>query len=197
MLIRTYGLLGIIGLMIHWLLTKARFPSARLVRFPIHIRGRSHMRLGAGLTTGRHCRLDAFPLAANGPVLFIGKNVQLNDSVHIGAAERVEIGNDVLIASRVFITDHSHGSYDTPDARSAPDVPPAERPIVAKPVVIGDRVWLGEQVMVLPGVSIGAGAIVGANSVVTRDVAPDTIVAGNPAREIRRYSKETGEWARI
>ncbi len=191
---KTYGFLGLISLASHWLLTRLRFPGARLVRFPIYVRGRHAMRFGARFTTGRHVRLDAFPLRSAGPVLVIGADVQLNDSVHIGAVELVEIGDNTLIASRVFITDHSHGSYGSPDPASYPEAPPAQRPIVARPVRIGRNVWLGEQVCVLPGVTIGDGAIVGANAVVTRDVPPYTIVAGNPARVIKAFDRETGLW---
>lgn len=51
-------------------------------------------------------------------------------------------------------------------------------------VIIGDRVWIGYRAIILPGVKIGSGAVIGAGSVVTKDVAPFTIVAGNPARKI-------------
>ncbi|WP_407887025.1 Vat family streptogramin A O-acetyltransferase [Levilactobacillus sp. N40-8-2] len=51
--------------------------------------------------------------------------------------------------------------------------------------VVGNDVWLGQNVTVLPGITIGDGAIVGANSVVTKDVAPYTIIGGNPATLIR------------
>lgn len=195
-MLRIYGFVGSIGLAINWLLTRFYFPNARLVRFPIYIRGRYAMQFGPRLTTGRHVRLDAFPLKHGKPVLMIGADVQLNDSVHIGAAELVEIGDHVLIASRVFITDHSHGEYSQFDASSFPETIPARRPIVAHPVRIGNNVWLGEQVCVLPGVTIGDGTIVGANAVVTRDIPPNSIVAGNPARVIKTFNREVELWQR-
>ena len=60
--------------------------------------------------------------------------------------------------------------------------------------VVGNDVWIGERATVLPGVSIGDGAIVGSLAVVSRDVEPYTVVAGNPAREVRRrFDQETVE----
>lgn len=55
----------------------------------------------------------------------------------------------------------------------------------ARPITIGNNVWIGGNATILPGVSIGDNAVVGAGSVVTRDVAPNTVVAGNPAKVIR------------
>ena len=155
------------------------------------------MLLGDGLTTGVNVRLDAFAPTGSQPVLRIGRHVQLNDAVHIGAVERVEIGDHTLIASRVFISDHNHGIYNERDIGSNPTVPPVERPLVSKPVKIGCNVWIGEQVCILPGVTIGDGAIVGAGSIVTKDVPARSIVVGNPAKVIRMFDEEIGEWVRI
>lgn len=196
-IIKTYGLLGLVRLGKNWLLTRILFPRARLVRFPIYIRGRSLMKLGDGLTTGVNVRLDAFASRDSPPVLHIGRYVQINDSVHIGAIEKVVIGDYTLIASRVFISDHNHGNYQVQNAASAPEIPPADRPLSSRPVHIGRNVWLGEQVCILPGVTIGDGAIVGANSVVTRDIPPNSISAGNPARVIRVFDASTQTWKRI
>lgn len=195
-ILRVYGFWGILRLVKNWLLTRLFFPEARLVRFPVYVRGRSAMNLGKGLTTGVNVRLDAYSLVGKEPVLKFGNNVQINDYVHIGAIQQVMIGDNTLIASRVFISDHNHGRYDELDVCSVPSVPPADRPLSSKPVFIGKNVWLGEQVCILPGVTVGDGSIVGANSVVTRDLPPNTIAAGNPARVIRVFDPSSSTWRR-
>ena len=60
--------------------------------------------------------------------------------------------------------------------------------IAHAPIVICDKAWIGFNVSILKGVTIGEGAVIGACSVVTRDVAPYTVVAGNPARSVRDLS---------
>ncbi len=176
-------------------------PSARLVRFPLDVRGKRCIDFGKNLTTGYHCRLETYPLSAsvenhNEKVLRFGSNVQINDFVHIAAAQKVEIGNNVLIASKVFISDICHGSYSE-GSQSAPDIPPKARPLSAKPVIIHDDVWIGELVSVLPGVEVGKGAIIGANSVVTKSVPEYCIVAGNPAKVIKKYDFESKQWIKV
>ena len=68
--------------------------------------------------------------------------------------------------------------------------PPLSELPIKGDTVIGNDVWIGQNATILPGVHIGDGAIIGANSVVGRDVPPYTIVAGNPAREIRKRFDE-------
>ena len=71
------------------------------IRFPFDLRGKKYIDPGAGLTTGVGCRLEAY---SNGPcVLRFGQNVQLNDHVHICAMREIEIGNHVLMASKIYI----------------------------------------------------------------------------------------------
>lgn len=195
-LIATYGFGGLIKLASNWFKTKIFYQEARLIRLPIFIRGRNSISWGRGFTTGVGVRLDAFG-GSNVKLLTIGERVQINDYVHISAIEHVYIGNDVLIASRVFITDHNHGRYDQKDEKSTPDTPPSERPLVSAPVIIEDRVWLGESVSVMPGVKIGQGSIVGAGAVVTHDLPPDSISIGIPARVIKRYDREKKEWLTV
>ncbi len=189
-----HGLLHLVWLSLSLFFTLLFFRGARLIRLPILVRGRKNIVFSSGLTTGYLVRLDAF-----GPpgCMRFGRDVQLNDFVHIGAVEKVEIGNNVLIASRVFIADHNHGRFDSNSDVDGPYEIPVNRPLQVKPVQIGDNVWIGESVCILPGVTIGDGAVVGAGAVVTRDIPPRCVAAGNPARVIRRYNETTHRWERL
>ncbi|RTY33712.1 acetyltransferase [Chlorobium phaeovibrioides] len=197
---RNFGLLGSIRLLISLISTRFVIRNARIIRYPIYLRGRAGMVFGKGLTTGRFNRLEVFDhhgssgLIRSQPRLFIGKNVQINDFNHIAAIEHVSIGDNTLIASRVFISDHNHGCFDGSAFEDGPDTPPEHRPLHAKPVHIGMNVWIGESVCVLPGVTVGDGAVIGAGAVVTRDVPPRCAVAGSPARVIRGCDYAIHEW---
>jgi lipopolysaccharide O-acetyltransferase len=129
--------------------------------------------------------------------LLVFKNdVQINDFVHIVALERIVIGNNVLIASKVFISDSNHGSYSG-EAQSHPDQNPIERKLSNSPIEIEDNVWLGEFVSVLQGVTIGRGSIIGSMSVVTKDIPPYCIAVGSPARVIKTYNFKTAKWESV
>ena len=172
--------------------TKLFFKQARLIRRPVYIRGREHLDGAEGLTTGYNCRFD---LAGEGKTLTIGRNCQFGDNTHIVAHKSVRIGNDVLLASKIFISDTSHGEYNGAEQVS-PYSLPRDRALMSMPVEIGDRVWLGENVVVLAGVKIGEGCIVGANSVVTKEIPPNSIAAGIPARVIKKWNEEEKSWIR-
>jgi len=191
------NLWGLVRLVRDKIFTLIFFPHCRLIRTAVYIRGRRYLRFGKGFTTGVNARIDAFPdRPGNAVLLKIGDHVQLNDYVHIAAIERIEIGNHVLIASKVFISDHNHGSYSG-DVQSSPLEPPAKRPLFAKPVVIEDNVWIGEMVTILPGVTIGAGSVIGAMSVVTKSVPPNSIAVGMPAQVIKRFNPKTSVWEKV
>lgn len=196
-LLARYGCIGLLRLARDILFTRIFFSGARIIRWPWHVRGMPHIRIGSGFTAGTGLRLDAFPDRESCVCISIGERVEVNDHVHIGAVESVTIGDDVLIASRVFITDHDHGCYGGDIPHSRPETRPADRDLVVSPVSIGNRAWLGEGVTVLPGVTIGAGAVIGANAVVTRDVPENCLAVGAPARVIKRYDSATNRWIRI
>ncbi|MEP7098983.1 MAG: hypothetical protein ABI781_00645 [Burkholderiales bacterium] len=138
--------------------------------------------IGSGFSSGRALWLESVEGKGR---LTIGANVNVSDNVHIGCFNRIEIGDGVLIGSKVLINDHSHGRIDRQDGIGESDKPPNLRAVHSKgPIKIGRSVWIGDGVCVLAGVTIGDGAIVGANSVVLGDIPPGTIWAGTPARQL-------------
>lgn len=192
---KKYGLLEGINLFLNLLKTKLLFPKARLIRFPIDIRGKRYIEINNGFTTGVGCRVEAYPKVENVKVIKIGKNVQINDYVHITGIESVEIEDNVLIASKVYISDCSHGSYSGLN-HSLPNGIVKDRPLYSKRVLIKKNAWLGENVAILPGVTVGQNSIVGANSVVTKNILDNVIAAGNPCKIIKKYNFETKKWKR-
>lgn len=165
-------------------ITKFFFRPARIIRQPTRIRGFSYMTIGKGFTTGQYCRIEAgVPDVLASSTLTIGEDVQINDSCHIAAVEKIIIGDNVLIASKVFISDHDHGEISLDSLLKAP----SKRPLVSSPVIIDNDVWIGEGAMILKGVSIGQGAVIAAGAVVTKNVPSYSIAAGIPAKIIKSF----------
>jgi lipopolysaccharide O-acetyltransferase len=120
--------------------------------------------------------------------------VVVGDSVHIAAVRRVSIGDNVLMGSRILITDHNHGIYRG-TFQTDPNVPPQLRTLGEEGVVsIGRNVWLGDGVVVLPNTIIGDGSLVGANSVVSGEIPKHSIAVGAPAKVIRTFDTLTNHW---
>ncbi|HYQ74259.1 DapH/DapD/GlmU-related protein [Cellulomonas sp.] len=109
-----------------------------------------------------------------GKNLVLGPGVFINQGCRFQDTGGIRIGEGTLIGHGTTLTTLNHAL----DPARRADMTPA-------PVVIGRRVWVGAAVTVVPGVTIGDGAVVGAGAVVTKDVAPDTVVAGVPARLVR------------
>lgn len=184
----TYGFSELVKNAYSLALTKLFYPAARLIRRPVYIRNRKGMVFGAGFTTGYRCR---FELMGEGVTLRIGKNCKIGDNVHITASESVEIGDECLFASHIFISDTNHG-----DGNDNPLTPPDSRPLMSAPVSIGKNVWLGEGVAVLPGAKVGDGCTIGAHAVVKGEIPPYTVAVGAPAKPIKQYNFETNTWER-
>ena len=112
----------------------------------------------------------------------------------IVCSENVTIGDDVLISWGCTIVDHnSHSIYWDERCDDVINWIHGKKNwsnVNIKPVKIGNKVWIGFNSIILKGVNIGEGAIVGAGSVVTKDIPPYTIVAGNPAKIIRKIQHE-------
>lgn len=114
-----------------------------------------------------------------------GKNIKIGKGVFIQQMctfmDRggITIGNNVFIAPKVNLVTINHDFH-----------PNRRRTTYCKPIVIEDNVWIGINSTILPGVRIGKNAIIGAGSVVTKDVKPNTVVGGNPAKFIKNIDIE-------
>lgn len=165
-------------------------PTAQII-------GLSHISIGRNFHAGPYLRLEAiskYRQQTFNPRIIIGDDVIFNDFVHIGATCHVEIGNNVLMASKIYISDHNHGFY-AGEEQSDPESPPIRRLLDGnRKVIIEENVWLGESVSVLPGVTIGRGSIIGANSVVSRSIPPHSIAVGSPAQVVKRFDAESKRW---
>lgn len=195
MIKNSYSIFGYLELAVFVLRSKLISYKARIIRFPIEIRGRKNIDFGDKLTTGKGCRLEAFSQDSSKKIVF-GKNVQINDYVHISAMRKVTIGDNVLMASHIYISDNSHGLYKG-EGQTSPNIPPIKRMYYIAPVSIGKNVWIGEGVVIMPGVKIGDGSIIGANATVTKDIPSYSIAVGQPAKVIKQYNFTKGLWVPI
>jgi len=174
---------------VFWYALKRRFNQvgeASFIEYPVVTLGEKYITIGSDFYAYARLRLEAYDCHlgnAYHPRIIIGNSVSLNYDCHIACINQVVIGDNVLIGSKVHITDHSHGSI----SQEALATPPAQRALVSKgPVIVENNVWIGEGVVVLPGVRIGKNSIIGANAVVTKDIPPNCVAGGVPARVIRR-----------
>ena len=125
------------------------------------------------------------------PKIYIGDGCKIGIRNSFACIHSITIGENVLFAGYVHITDHSHGYEDV------------EKPIIVQPliskggVVVGDNCWLGFGCEILSGVHIGKHSIIAARAVVTKDVPAYSIVAGNPARIVKQYNFETNKWEKV
>ena len=156
--------------------------------------GKGNITVGKNCWFGNGCEIIAYdshftqPLDAN---LTIGDNVRVTSRCRITCAGNIVIGNNVLVAPDVFITDHNHGMNPLVERGYSP------QPLIVKDVEIKDGVWLGHRVVVLPGVTIGKSCIIGANSVVSRDIPDYCIAAGAPAKVIKKWNFDKSAWEKV
>lgn len=159
-------------------------PSARYDAWRIH--GKN----GSVIQMGDRCIFEGVIVCDRA-----GAEVQIGDRTFVGdslivSASSVIIGDDVLVSWGVTIVDHDSHVVDfanrSADVTDWYDDRKDWNQVAVSPVYIGDKAWIGFGATILKGITVGEGTVVGACSVVTRDVEPWTVVAGNPARQLRR-----------
>jgi len=127
-----------------------------------------------------------------GGSITVGENCYIGDMSRIWSAEKVIIGNDVLISHNVNIIDSNAHETDAEERaingrkNFLYGLPNEKGNVPSAPIVIENNVWINFNSIILKGVTIGKGAIVAAGSVVTKDVPPFSLVAGNPAKIVKK-----------
>ena len=148
-----------------------------------------YIRLGEGTMIGPYACLTAGMAPgqemASDPVVRIGDRCVIGRGSHIVGHWSIEIGDDIQTGPYVYITDQNHTYED-------PDEPVGRQWPVEASVKIGSGSWLGANVVVLPGTTIGEHVVVAAGAVVRGDIPDRCVVAGVPARIVRRWLPDQG-----
>ncbi len=158
------------------------------------IKGGKKIRVGNNVCIGNNARLMCYTDFAGEK---LDAKIVIEDGCYVGhnftvlSGAPVTLEKNVLIASNVLISSENHSIE--PEC----DIPYKHQKLITTPVSIGENCWIGQNAVILPGVKIGRGSVVGAQSVVTKSVDEYTIVAGNPAKAIKKYNFDTHEWEKI
>jgi maltose O-acetyltransferase len=173
-----------------------------LYRNRVVFRGKAELNFGALLVTvtskdqiilGKNVKISGRLTVAKKGKIIIGDYTMMGSRAMIQAEERIEIGRFGYIGPDSWIQDSNNHSIFAKDRMI--DTLGAEYGIdgtkaIHKPIKIGNHVFIGRRAMILKGVTIGDRSIVAAYAVVTHDIPPDVIVAGNPARIVKRIVQE-------
>ena len=159
--------------------------------------GTRYITVGERFSVGRYAWIEAVAESGDDklqPVISLGEGFNASERLHISAINRIEIGDNCLFGSGVYVSDHNHGSYKG-EKHSDPNQPPVMRELISHgAVIIGSNVWLGDNVTIVGPVKIGNGVVVGANSVVTRNVPDYVLVGGIPAKILKQFNFTNGKW---
>lgn len=166
------------------------FGQGSRVEPPFRFAGLRDVVIDSHVYIGQNCWINVIgPVNPDGShKLTIGAGSGIGMGSTISSACSIKLGNRVLLARNVYISDHGHQYLGI-------DCPIVDQGITEpRAVVIGDDTWLGQNACVLPGVRIGRHCVVGANAVVTKDVPDFSVVAGVPALVIRYYDVNLKKW---
>jgi acetyltransferase-like isoleucine patch superfamily enzyme len=160
---------------------------------------------GKGTRVSRRARMDVhlFNTFVLGSRVRIEERVVLNngmgpltidDGTFIGISNvligPVHIGKNVITAQHVVMSGMNHGYEDV-------TTPIWMQPNNTSPIVVEEGCWIGANVVVTAGVTIGKQSVIAGGAVVTRDIPPFSVAVGNPARVVKQFNHETGDWEKI
>lgn len=169
------------------------FGAGTLIAFPPgDVFGEEHIAIGPGSLLAPHVSLSVgmapgqpLPPGTTSPVLRIGARCSIGRSSHLVAHRSLVIGDDVMTGPHCYVTDQNHVYAD-------PDTPIGQQWPAEDPVEIGAGSWLGAGAVILPGTRVGRNTVVGAGAVVKGDYPDHAVLAGVPAKVVRRYDPAAG-----
>lgn len=180
-----------------WLLASLRFKltfrifgTMSFIKAPIFLSHTKRISVGRNVKIWHHARLEAvtrYNAKEFMPEIVIEDNVGIQQNFHCTCASRIRIGKGTAITQNVGIFDINHGYTE-------PDMSVILQDIETKPVDIGENCFIGMNSVILPGTVLGPQTVVAAGSVVSGTFPGRCVVAGSPARMIKRFNPQTGIW---
>lgn len=149
-----------------------------------YLSGLSNVNIGARVRIYPHARIESL-----GGKIYIGDNTSIGQGLHLVSALKVVIGDGVTISSNVFISDVDHRYKDI-------DVHIMEQSLVKVETIVSNNCFIGVGAVILPGTYLGKQCVVGANSVVRGRFPDYSVIAGSPAKIIKRYDSAAKSWKR-
>lgn len=158
----------------------------------LQLSGLKNVVIGENVTILNNVRIAVYGDTENTSII-IGNRCYIGFGFTIlsKASNKIMIGDDVLIASNVCITNENHG------INPEDEILYMNQDITGYDISIGDGSWIGQNVCILPGVVIGKKSVIGAGSVVTKSVPDYSIAVGNPARVIKTYNFNNHCWEKV
>ena len=168
--------------------TLKKFGTNSYIIKPLIIAGHKNIAIHDNIIIAHQAWLAAYTIKGKQQgLLEIRSGTQVGHFSHICATSEIIIEENVLIADKVYISDHLHGYEDVTS-------PILCQPLIQKNKVrIGKGSWIGENVCII-GSSIGEQSVIGANAVVTKDIPAYCVAVGSPAKIIKRFCLETQQW---
>lgn len=162
---------------------------------PLLIIGKKNIFCGENTSIGVNAWLGAYGTYLDkiyNPKIIIGNNVRIGNYACLTAINKIEIKDGCLFSEYVYVSDHAHG------VDPSTGLSPKDQDLFSKgPVVINENCFIGYRVSILPNVTLGRNCVVGAHSVVTKSFPDYSMIAGSPAKLIKRYCFNSKDWIEV